>query len=92
MRIIAESEKEGFKITVFKYEEKVSIKLERDQMEYLHKFRQGAIISDQETATTYIDLLFEKGFLENHLANVQAQTNSLKNMITKKNEEFPKIL
>lgn len=91
MRIIAEIQREGFKITVFKHEEKVSVKFERDQMEYLHKFRVGAIVDDASSALRYIDSLFETDFLRRHEEAVEAQTMSIKMMLAKHKDEFPSI-
>ncbi|MCB0648063.1 MAG: hypothetical protein KDC49_15445 [Saprospiraceae bacterium] len=92
MRIIAEAEKEGFKITVFKYEEKVSIKFERDQMEYLHKFRQGAVICDATSALNYVNHLFENGFMESHIKSIEQQMKSLRLLISTQEDQFPKII
>ncbi len=92
MRIIAEAEKEGFKVTVFKYEEKVSVKLERDQMEYLHKFRQGAVIADAASALSYVDNMFENGFMESHHKAIEQQMKSLRLLISAQQDQFPKII
>jgi hypothetical protein len=43
MRIIKEINKGSLKITVFKYQEKISIKFEKDINEIIIKFRDGSI-------------------------------------------------
>jgi mRNA-degrading endonuclease RelE of RelBE toxin-antitoxin system len=53
MRIIAEFDKEDIKVTVFKMNDRISIKFEKDLIEIIHKFRDGAGIDSAESAVSY---------------------------------------
>ncbi len=55
MRIIGEFDNGETKITVFVMNEKVSIKFERDRLEIIHKFRDGAGVQNESDAREYCD-------------------------------------
>ena len=56
MRIIGEIPHDFLKITVFKMNEKLSIKFEHDLLEQIIKFREGSAVNDLESAKAFVNL------------------------------------
>jgi hypothetical protein len=53
MRIIGEFDRQGIKITVFKMNDRISIKFEYNLLEQTYKFRDGSGIATLEDAMLY---------------------------------------
>ena len=90
MRIIKEINKGLLKITIFKYQEKISIKFEKDLNEILIKFRDGGIDEND------IDSYLTESEIEKYEAQLDAinETKILQliKMEEDKGFEFPEIV
>lgn len=92
MRIIGEFDKNDIKITVFKMNDRISIKFEKNLLEIIHKFRDGAGIVSVESAQAYCN--------EDLISQVQkafsivgeARNKSLTSMSESEGEKFPHII
>jgi len=58
MRIIGEYDLSGIKITVFKMNERVSVKFEKNLCEQIYKFRDGSGIQNSEDVKKFVDDVF----------------------------------
>lgn len=56
MRIISEFDLEEIKVTVFKMNEKVSVKFEYNLLEQTYKFRDGSGINSKEDVKLFCDI------------------------------------
>jgi hypothetical protein len=72
MRIIEEFNHHETKITVFTMNDRISIKFERDRLEIIHKFRDGAPINTAADARAYCD--------ENLLKEIEKVFDSMNNV------------
>jgi hypothetical protein len=90
MRIIKEINKGSLKITVFKYQEKISIKFEKDINEIIIKFRDGSI--EESNIDTFLsDDIINK--YESILDEVQkTKVEQLFLIEEEKGFEFPEIV
>lgn len=90
MRIIKEINKGLLKVTIFKYQEKISIKFEKDLNEILIKFRDGGIDEND------IDSYLTEAEIEKYEAQLDAinETKILQliKMEEDKGFEFPEIV
>ena len=92
MRILGEIDQEGFKITVFKHEEKISIKFEKDMVEYLYKFRSGSVVDDLASAKQFVEESMKKQFAQPFTDLLNIRDSVLQQMLVEKEDEFPSIL
>ena len=92
MRVIGEIDKAGYKITVFKHEEKISIKLEKDLLEQTYKFRSGSLVDNLASATHFVDLLLANQVDQSFESMSLNRHKTLEEMVQQKPEDFPNIL
>ncbi|HOY13155.1 MAG TPA: hypothetical protein PLY70_08445 [Saprospiraceae bacterium] len=92
MRVIGEIDKAGYKITVFKHEEKISIKLEKDLLEQTYKFRSGSLVDGLESAKQFVDILLAKEVDESFRSMNKKRNETLEEMVQQKPEDFPNII
>lgn len=92
MRIIGEFDKNDIKVTVFKMNDRVSIKFEKNLLEIIHKFRDGAGVDSPESAELYCsdELIDQVSLAFSSLA--QARNQSLTSMLESQGETFPHII
>lgn len=90
MRIIKEINKGLLKVTIFKYQEKISIKFEKELNEMLIKFRDGGLDENE------IDKFLTASAIEKYEALLDAidetKISQLIKMEEEKGFEFPEIL
>lgn len=93
MRIIGTIEHPTLKITVFKMNERLSVKLESGLYEQTFKFRSGEGIETLEDVKNFIDAGFIEGVSENlqrmHQLKMQALSRQLPDV---EEEEFEEIV
>lgn len=58
MRIIGEYDLSGIKITVFKMNERVSVKFEKNLCEQIYKFRDGSGIQNFDDVKKFVDDIY----------------------------------
>lgn len=92
MRIIGEFDAGEIKVTVFKMNERISIKFEKNLLEQTYKFRDGSAVSTLPEAQTFcspetiddINKIFD--------TMAAARSNSLISMIENQEEKFDVII
>jgi hypothetical protein len=92
MRIIGELDYKEMKITVFKMNDKVSIKLEMHLMEQTYKFRDGSRIESMEDAMLFLNETFLDSTIQTFETMYKHKVNSLMDMAEKEGFQFPKII
>ena len=92
MRVIGEFDAGDIKVSVFKMNERISIKFEKQLMEQTYKFRDGSTVNTLEDAKTFCsDQTIEE---INHLfvAMANNRSNSLTSMMKNQEDEFDEII
>lgn len=92
MRVIGEFDAGEIKVTVFKMNERISIKFEKNLLEQTYKFRDGSAVSTLQEAQTFcspetiddINKIFD--------TMAAARSNSLISMIENQEEKFDVII
>lgn len=92
MRIIGEIDHPTLKITVFKMNDKVSIKFEQNLIEQIFKFRDGAGIHTLEDAEKWANASILSEIEANFHAMNKARYDALESMMKAQGEEFPTII
>ena len=93
MRIIGNIEHPNMKITVFKMDNKVSIKFELGLYEQTFKFRESEYMKDMSGAEKFIDAAFIGEVLKNFNQMHKAKNEALAQMVKLEEEgEFPEII
>lgn len=92
MRVIGDIQHPTMKITVFKHNDKVSIKFEKNLLEQIFKFRDGGAVVDLDTAKQFCsEQICTK--VEDHF-NAMSAVRSTGNVAMQQVEfdKFPKII
>lgn len=55
MRILKEIDRAGMKISFFSYQNKITVKFEKDLVEIIYKFRDGSGVDSVEDAESFLD-------------------------------------
>lgn len=90
MRIIDEINRGEMKVTVFKMNERLSVKFERDLTEVIYKFRDGSGFDETSYRQYLTDSLLMK--LEAVLYNAAVLKNEALNQLSEQEDDLPKIL
>jgi len=93
MRIIGNIEHPILKITVFKMENRISVKFESGLYEQTYKFRDGEGVETLEDVEKVVDVLFLAQVLQhlNQMHEIRNQTLS-RNIFVEENDEFDRII
>ncbi len=93
MRIVKELEKNGFKISIFKMDNKYSVKLEKNLIEQIYKFRVDEKLENVDDIEKLLDVSF---MLKAESIFISIQENKLstleRNYPTHESESFDKII
>lgn len=92
MRIIGEFDAGDIKITVFKMNERISIKFEKNLLEQTYKFRDGSAIGSLEDAKTYCSEHTITEINDVFDAMSKSRSRSLNSMIENQEEKFDVIV
>ena len=92
MRIIGEYEKESIKITVFKMDGKISVKLESNLMEQTYKFRDGSGIEKLEDVKEWTNEGFIFGVKEIFAQMGKLKIENIEKRMAKKLDSFDEII
>ena len=93
MRIIGEIPHDFMKITVFKMNNKLSIKFEHDLLEQIIKFRAGSPVCDLETAKAFVTNNLNQIIVSN-MEKLSVYRGEVLNKMNKENQGmgFPEII
>jgi len=94
MRIIGYIEHPELKITVFKMDNKISVKFEAELLEQTYKFRTSSLLDNIEDVRQLVDSIFIAEVEKEMLALKKLRGESLKRRIQEieKQEEFDEII
>ena len=92
MRIIAEFEKNGIKITVFKMNERLSVKFEDNLLEQTFKFRDGSGIEKTEDVMQLLDDEFMNSVKAGFISMNESRFQALEKLWKNTGEDFPEII
>lgn len=92
MRIIGNIDHPALKITVFKMDNKLSVKFETGLYEQTFKFRESNELSDLATMQTLVDEQFMNEVLENFGRMHRAKNEALQRFSPKEEAEFEEII
>jgi hypothetical protein len=92
MRVIGEFDAGDIKVTVFKMNERISIKFEKNLLEQTYKFRDGSAVSTLQEAQTFCatETIDDINKIFDNMA--AARSNSLNSMIENQEEKFDVII
>ena len=93
MRIIGNIEHPILKITVFKMENRISVKFESGLYEQTYKFRDGEGVETLEDVEKVVDVPFQAQVLQhlNQMHEIRNQTLS-RNIVLEEEDEFDRII
>lgn len=92
MRIIGEFDAGDIKVTVFKMNERISIKFEKNLLEQTYKFRDGSAVSTLQEAQTFCSQQAIDDINKIFDTMAAARSNSLHSMIENQEEKFDVII
>lgn len=92
MRIIGNIDHPSMKITVFKMDNKLSVKFETGLYEQTYKFRESEEINSFESIQNLVDDHFVQAVLENFTRLHQAKNAALGRLLPNGKEEFEEIV
>ena len=93
MRIIGNIDHPNMKITVFKMDNKISIKFELGLYEQTFKFRESEYMKNMESAEKLVDATIIGEVLKNFNQMHKAKNEALAQLVTLEEEgEFPEII
>lgn len=93
MRIIGNIEHPNMKITVFKMDNKLSVKFELGLYEQTYKFRESEIMKNMEDAEKLVDAAMIGEVLKNFNNMHKAKNEALSQLVKLEEEgEFPEII
>ncbi len=92
MRIIGETEVQGIKLTVFKMNERVSVKFEYNLLEQTYKFRDGSGINNTDDVLKFCSEKVVEGIIAMFSEMSNLRTLGIKGMIQDEAEGFEEII
>jgi len=92
MRIIGEFDAGDIKVSVFKMNERISIKFEKHLMEQTYKFRDGSAVNTLEDAKIFCSEQTIDEINKVFLAMANTRSNSLNSMMAAEEDEFDEII
>ena len=93
MRIIGNIDHPVLKITIFKMDNKLSVKFETGLYEQTYKFRMGDLIKSAEDIRTIVDQKFLEEVLDNFNRMTRSKNTSIdRNLAKLDEEEFDDII
>lgn len=92
MRIIGNIEHPALKITVFDYENRVSIKFETGLYEQTYKFRTGGLVNNLEEAQAFVNEELLEKVMQQVQQMHQLKTERLGQLHAASEEEFDEII
>ena len=92
MRIIGQIDHPNLKITVFKMDNKLSVKFESGLYEQTYKFREGEELNSFESVQKLVDQPFTDFVLEEFSKMHRAKNEALRRFLPQTGEEFETII
>ena len=92
MRIIGEFDIDNFKITVFKMNERISIKFETNLLEQTYKFRDGSAINNMEDVKRFCSPDTIEKLTESFANMASIRSTSLMSMFESEEDMFDEII
>ncbi|MBK9150997.1 MAG: hypothetical protein IPM26_08315 [Saprospiraceae bacterium] len=92
MRILAEYDKDGIKVTVFQMNGRLSVKFEDNLLEQTFKFRDGSGIEQPEDVMKMTDESFMQALKSRFEEMNHSRTAALEKLWKETGEEFPEII
>lgn len=92
MRIIGYIDHPTLKITVFKMDNRLSVKFESGLYEQTYKFRSGMEINDLKDIEAIVDAPFLQAVMENMGTMHRTSNQALKRYLIKEEEDFEEII
>ncbi len=92
MRIIDEFDISGIKATVFKMNERISVKFEYNLLEQTYKFRDGSGVNTPEEVKSFCSEAFVQQLKSTFDLMASARKDSLLSMIVAQGEIFDEII
>ncbi len=92
MRIIGHIEHPSLKVTIFKMDNKLSVKFENSLYEQTYKFRDGQEIDSVEAVQALVDDTLLEGVQQNFMAMHRINQEALGRRYNASEEEFERII
>jgi len=92
MRVIGEFDAGEIKVTVFKMNERISIKFEKNLLEQTYKFRDGSAVSTLQDAQTFCGSETIDGINKIFDVMMATRSDALQSMIENQEEKFDVII
>jgi hypothetical protein len=92
MKIIGELSHPVMKITIFKMNEKLSVKFEHLQVEHIIKFRQGSGVETVEDVNTFFSPAYIDEIFNMIIATSKSRSNRFSELNDSALQKFPNII